>query len=162
MEMKNTTIESGIKLYQDILSITPKANQYILDTPLRKAVETALRFNQPLLLTGEPGTGKTQLAYKVARLLHEQTKGEYLEEPLRFNTKTTSQARDLFYLYDAISHFQQANLRNLSDNSSLCALSRILSNFKHWAGLSHWQIQNRIIQKSLSTKSRKRLTVLLF
>ncbi|MFN9112475.1 MAG: AAA family ATPase [Bacteroidota bacterium] len=116
--MKNTTIESGIKLYQEILSITPKADQYILDTPLRKAVETALRFNQPLLLTGEPGTGKTQLAYKVARLLHEQTKGEYLEEPLRFNTKTTSQARDLFYLYDAISHFQQANLRNLIDNSS--------------------------------------------
>ncbi|MFN0216477.1 MAG: AAA family ATPase [Saprospiraceae bacterium] len=99
----------------DILDIQPSPEQYILDDKLKLAVQTALRFNQPLLLTGEPGTGKTQLAYKVAHQLHEQTKGNaqmaFSPKPLRFNTKTTSQARDLFYLYDAIGHFQQANTR---------------------------------------------------
>jgi MoxR-like ATPase len=102
-------------LIHDVLEIQPAPDQYLLDLPLQKAVETALRFNQPLLLTGEPGTGKTQLAYKVAHQLHQQTLGNgravFAEKPLRFNTKTTSQARDLFYLYDAIGHFQQANTR---------------------------------------------------
>lgn len=106
--------ETEIKVHS-VLEIQPKPDQYLLDLPLQKAVETALRFNQPLLLTGEPGTGKTQLAYKVAHQLHEQgkKKGEknFAPKPLRFNTKTTSQARDLFYLYDAIGHFQQANTR---------------------------------------------------
>lgn len=121
-------------LVHDILDIKPKPEQYLLDLPLQKAVETALRFNQPLLLTGEPGTGKTQLAYKVAHQLHEQTKGQYAGEPLRFNTKTTSQARDLFYLYDAIGHFQQANvkdnetLRPTRDFIELQALGKAIAN----------------------------------
>lgn len=106
--------ETRINLH-GVLDIRPRPDQYLLDVPLRKAVETALRFNQPLLLTGEPGTGKTQLAYKVAHQLHEQTRGAgpavFADQPLRFNTKTTSQARDLFYLYDAIGHFQQANVQ---------------------------------------------------
>lgn len=121
-------------LVHDLLDIQPKPEQYLLDLPLQKAVETALRFNQPLLLTGEPGTGKTQLAYKVAHQLHEQTKGEYAKDPLRFNTKTTSQARDLFYLYDAIGHFQQANikgnenLRPACDFIELQALGKAIAN----------------------------------
>lgn len=115
-------IENQIQI-SEILDIQPDPEHYILDAPLQKAVETALRFNQPLLLTGEPGTGKTQLAYKVAHQLHEQTKGNpqmaFATKPLRFNTKTTSQARDLFYLYDAIGHFQQANLRNVEATTPL-------------------------------------------
>lgn len=105
--------ETDIKLH-DPLDIQARPEQYLLDLALKKAVETALRFNQPLLLTGEPGTGKTQLAYKVAYQLHQQTGGKFAEKPLRFNTKTTSQSRDLFYLYDAIGHFQQANARVLT------------------------------------------------
>lgn len=106
--------ENRIQLYE-VLETQPQPGQYLLDIPLQKAVETALQFNQPLLLTGEPGTGKTQLAYKVAQLLSEQTQNEeirFSSVPLRFNTKTTSQAKDLFYTYDAIGHFQQANIAN--------------------------------------------------
>lgn len=66
---------------------------------LQDAVNVAIWLGKPLLLTGEPGTGKTQLAYSVAHRLG-------LGDPLRFNVRTTSVANDLFYKYDAIRHFQ--------------------------------------------------------
>jgi MoxR-like ATPase len=70
---------------------------YLADSSLRDAVNVALALGQPLLVTGDPGTGKTLLAASIA---HE------LNAPLLvFHTKTTSQARDLFYRYDALSHF---------------------------------------------------------
>lgn len=75
---------------------------YIADKSLRDAVNVAIALGQPLLITGEAGTGKTQLAYSVA---HE------LELPLlRFNTKTTSVASDLFYQYDALARFYDAQM----------------------------------------------------
>ncbi|MFZ4426762.1 MAG: AAA family ATPase [Saprospiraceae bacterium] len=86
--------------------------KYILDVGLQQAVEVAIALDQPLLLTGEPGTGKTRLAYKVAYELHkDQSRYHFAANPLAFYTKTTSSAKDLFYLYDALAHFQSANLR---------------------------------------------------
>lgn len=86
--------------------------KYILDEGLQQAVEVAIALDQPLLLTGEPGTGKTRLAYKVAYELHkDQSRYHFQPIPLAFYTKTTSSAKDLFYLYDALAHFQSANLR---------------------------------------------------
>lgn len=85
--------------------------RYVLTDGLVKAIRVAMTLGQPLLLTGEPGTGKTQLAYKVAhhfRLAND--KGLY--EPFIFNTKTTSTASDLFYSYDALRHFHDANTRS--------------------------------------------------
>ena len=72
---------------------------YVADAALVDAVNIALLLQQPLLLTGEPGTGKTQLAYRVAWELS-------LEGPFKFETKSTSQSRDLFYTYDALGRFQ--------------------------------------------------------
>lgn len=89
-------------------TIHPK--DYIIHDGLRYAVEGALSLGQPLLLTGEPGTGKTLLAYWAAWHLSQQ-QPDFHPEPLKFNTKTNSSARDLFYSYDALSHFQAANLR---------------------------------------------------
>src|SRR3954467_1256046 len=74
---------------------------YVAEPGLRDAVNVALALGQPLLLTGEPGSGKTQLA---ASLAHELGQSE----PLVFNTKTTSTARDLFYRYDSLAHFHDA------------------------------------------------------
>lgn len=89
----------------------PSADQYIMSDALRNAVEVAIALEQPLLLTGEPGTGKTRLAYKVAAdLARQEGAFKFSEEPLLFNTKTTSTARDLFYTYDALAHFQAANI----------------------------------------------------
>ncbi len=74
---------------------------YIAEKGLRDAVNVALALGQPLLLTGDPGTGKTQLAASLAYELN-------LPSPLVFNVKTTSGARDLFYRYDALGHFHDA------------------------------------------------------
>jgi MoxR-like ATPase len=86
--------------------------KYIMDDGLRNAVEVAIALNQPLLLTGEPGTGKTRLADKVAHeLAKDKTMFDFAPKPLVFNTKSSSAARDLFYTYDAVGHFAAANLR---------------------------------------------------
>jgi len=52
----------------------------------------------PLLITGEPGTGKTELGRAVA---HELGAGQ----PYIFETKSTSQARDLFYNFDSLGRY---------------------------------------------------------
>ena len=87
---------------------------YVLsDSRLKKAIEMAILLGKPLLITGVPGTGKTQLAFKVAYELHKKDADRlngfapFVPKPFIFNTKTTSAASDLFYSYDAISHFQK-------------------------------------------------------
>ena len=85
---------------------------YVLDEELKNAVEVAIALNQPILLTGEPGTGKTRLADKVAHeLAKDPSQARFHNKPLAFFTKTTSAARDLFYTYDALGHFQAANIK---------------------------------------------------
>lgn len=94
------------------IELNNKAENYVADASLVKAVEIAIALGKPLLVSGEPGTGKTQLAHYVAWQLHQQTqKNEtpFLPEPLVFNTKSTSIANDLFYYYDAVSHFRNKN-----------------------------------------------------
>ncbi len=87
---------------------------YIVDEGLKNAAEVAFALRQPLLLMGEPGTGKTRFAHKLAyELARSTSEHPYRFSPdlLVFNTKTNSVARDLFYTYDALAHFQSANIR---------------------------------------------------
>jgi MoxR-like ATPase len=65
---------------------------YLPDPGLVDAINVALLLGQPLLVTGEPGVGKTQLAHSLAWELG-------FGPPLVFETKSTSAARDLFYGY---------------------------------------------------------------
>ena len=86
-------------------SLNPKLNDPALYHPskgLQDAVNVALALSQPLLVTGEPGTGKTQLAWHVAQRFR-------LGDPIVFNAQTTSGANDLFYKYDALGHFQYSH-----------------------------------------------------
>jgi len=80
-----------------------EAKDYVANDRLRDAVNVAISMGMPLLLTGEPGTGKTQLADSIAYEL-------CLPGPFIFHTKTTSNATDLFYRYDAMRHFQDIQL----------------------------------------------------
>ena len=74
---------------------------YHLAPELKDIVNAALTLGMPILLTGEPGTGKTELARHLAYRFE-------LGEPERLDIQTTSVAKDLFYRYDALSHFQYA------------------------------------------------------
>jgi MoxR-like ATPase len=73
---------------------------YRPDAGLVDAVNVALLLGQPLLLTGEPGTGKTHLAFNLA--------WEFNYGCEVFETKSTSTARDLFYYYDTVGRFYAA------------------------------------------------------
>jgi len=86
------------------------AANYLADEGLRQAVDVAVYLGMPLLLTGEPGTGKTQLASRVAAEFS-------LEEPLVFETKSSSVAQDLFYSFDAVSRFALSQVRPAGDDS---------------------------------------------
>ena len=97
-----TVSERGVRLplFEKLTELNDPAG-YLAGEGLRDAVNVALTLGQPLLVTGEPGTGKTQLAASLAYELG-------LPAPLVFQTKTTSTARDLFYRYDALGHFHDA------------------------------------------------------
>ncbi|MCY7349604.1 MAG: MoxR family ATPase [Cytophagaceae bacterium] len=102
---------------------------YLLDPRLQRAVELAYALDKPLLVSGEPGTGKTQLARKVADLLAGQTKDSpapFLGEPIEFHTKSSASATDLFYTYDAVSHFRSKpeDGKKTSDFIDFTALGR--------------------------------------
>ena len=88
---------------------------YEADEDLEAAVNVALILSRPLLVSGAPGCGKTQLGYAIARNLG-------IERVYFFSVKSTSEARDLFYGYDAIGRFQAAQIaaveRSLSDGGS--------------------------------------------
>ncbi|NRB62447.1 MAG: MoxR family ATPase [Saprospiraceae bacterium] len=75
------------------------AAKYLPSEGLIQAVNVALNLHQPLLLTGEPGTGKTQLAHHLAAYFN-------LGQAEVFDAQTTSTATDLLYRYDALAHFQ--------------------------------------------------------
>ncbi len=89
--------------------------EYILSPGQEHALNAAIKLNQPLLLTGEPGTGKTMMAKWALDYLNNKYNNTYYPKVLRFLTKTTSKATDLLYNYDALSHFQAANLEKKTD-----------------------------------------------
>ena len=82
---------------------------YVPDPGLVDAVNVALVLNRPLLLTGDPGTGKTQLAFSVAwQLASRKQLNVATAHVERFEAKSTSVARDLFYSFDTLGRFQAA------------------------------------------------------
>lgn len=78
------------------------ARYYSEDDGLMAAVNTALSLGMPLLLTGAPGVGKTQLAYRIAY--------ELGCEPIFFPVKSDSEAQDLFYQIDYLRRLHVAQL----------------------------------------------------
>lgn len=105
--MQNTPANRNIKI--ESFPLINEALKYVADEALIQAVEIALALNKPLIISGEPGTGKTQLAHWVSAQLHQQTVRDtipFSEKTLVFNTKSVSSASDLFYYYDAVSHFR--------------------------------------------------------
>ena len=77
-------------------------DSYVATDDLMLAVNAAVTLGRPLLVKGEPGTGKTQLAEEVARAL---------QRPLyRWHIKSTTKAQQGLYEYDAVSRLRDSQL----------------------------------------------------
>ena len=77
-------------------------DNYVATEELMMAVNAAVVLGRPLLVKGEPGTGKTQLAEEVARSL---------QRPLyRWHIKSTTKAQQGLYEYDAVSRLRDSQL----------------------------------------------------
>lgn len=75
---------------------------YVADKDLMIAVNAAIRLERPLLVKGEPGTGKTELARQVAAALG--------LDMLEWNVKSTTKAQQGLYEYDAVSRLRDSQL----------------------------------------------------
>ena len=76
--------------------------EYVATEDLMVAVNAAIRLERPLLVKGEPGTGKTELARQVASAL-----GLRLIE---WHIKSTTRAQQGLYEYDAVSRLRDSQL----------------------------------------------------
>ena len=77
-------------------------DRYVATEDLRMAVNAAVTLQRPLLIKGEPGTGKTMLAEEVARALDKQL--------INWHIKSTSKAQQGLYEYDAVSRLRDSQL----------------------------------------------------
>ena len=78
--------------------------QYISTNDLNLAVNAALSLEKPLLVKGEPGTGKTMLAEEVAKSLNMRI--------VEWHIKSTTKASQGLYEYDAVSRLRDSQLGN--------------------------------------------------
>jgi len=78
---------------------------YIADKDLMVAVNAAIRLERPLLVKGEPGTGKTELARQVATALG--------LDLIEWNVKSTTKAQQGLYEYDAVSRLRDSQLGDI-------------------------------------------------
>ena len=78
------------------------SQNYIATIDLMLAVNAAVTLQRPLLIKGEPGTGKTMLAEEVAKAL-----GKRL---LQWHIKSTTKAQQGLYEYDAVSRLRDSQL----------------------------------------------------
>ena len=77
---------------------------YISTNDLTLAVNASIALEKPLLVKGEPGTGKTELARQIAKNLNLKI--------FEWTIKSTSKAQQGLYEYDAISRLRDSQLGN--------------------------------------------------
>ncbi|KKE85433.1 hypothetical protein N481_11775 [Pseudoalteromonas luteoviolacea S4047-1] len=77
-------------------------NTYIATSALQQAVNAAIVLEKPLLIKGEPGTGKTLLAQELANSLD--------TELIQWHIKSTTKAQQGLYEYDAVSRLRDSQL----------------------------------------------------
>lgn len=77
-------------------------DNYIASSSLKQAVNAAIMLEKPLLIKGEPGTGKTMLAEELAKSLN--------TELIQWHIKSTTKAQQGLYEYDAVSRLRDSQL----------------------------------------------------
>jgi len=102
-------------------------DSYVASDDLRVAVNAAIALQRPLLIKGEPGTGKTVLAHEVARAI-----GAPLIE---WHIKSTTKAQQGLYEYDAVSRLRDSQL----GDGRVKDISNYIKRGKLWDAFTHEQ-----------------------
>lgn len=116
---------------------------YQADEALITAANAAIRLGQPLLLTGEPGSGKSTFADHVAWQLG-------LDEAERFQIRSDMTARELFYRYDDLARFRRAQERQGGESFAP-------EEFLHLSALGRAIVRASKPQRGVGGDLRKRL-----
>jgi len=102
------------------------ATQYVLDDELAKIVNISMALEMPLLLKGEPGTGKTMLAHAIVQSLNMPL--------IVLNVKSSMKLVEALYQYDTLTRLNDSRFgdsqRNVSDIEAYIKMGKIGQAFK--------------------------------
>jgi len=100
-------------------------SQYVLDEELAKIVNISMALEMPLLLKGEPGTGKTMLAHAISEALHLRL--------IVLNVKSSMKLIDALYQYDTLTRLNDSRFgdskRNVSNIEEYIKMGKIGQSF---------------------------------
>jgi MoxR-like ATPase len=100
---------------------------YVATDDLRIAVNAAITLERPLLIKGEPGTGKTVLAFEVAKAIGVPI--------IQWHIKSTTKAQQGLYEYDAVSRLRDSQL----GDERVKDIKNYISRGKLWDAFTHDQ-----------------------
>jgi len=80
------------------------SDDYIASKPLMEIVNVSVALGKPLVIKGEPGTGKTLLAHSISGALNKKL--------LIWNIKSTTKAKDGLYVYDTVQRLNDARFKD--------------------------------------------------
>ena len=92
---------------------------YVTSEPLRNAVNVSIALGRPVLIRGEPGTGKTLLAHSIAHALEKKL--------IVWNVKSTTKAQEGLYVYDTVQRLNDSRFgdRDVSDIKQYIKLGKL-------------------------------------
>jgi len=95
------------------------SQEYVTSEALRNAVNVSIALRRPLLVRGEPGTGKTLLAHSIARGLNKTL--------MIWNVKSTTKAQEGLYLYDTVQRLNDSRFggKDVSDIKQYIKLGKL-------------------------------------
>ena len=99
------------------------SHDYVTSEPLRNAVNVSIALARPLLVRGEPGTGKTLLAHSIAKDLDKQL--------IIWNIKSTTKAQEGLYVYDTVQRLNDSRFggKDVSDIKQYIKLGKLGQGF---------------------------------
>jgi MoxR-like ATPase len=95
------------------------SEDYVISLALKNAVNVAIALKRPLLVRGEPGTGKTLLAHSIARGLDKRI--------IIWNIKSSTKAQEGLYIYDTVQRLNDSRFgdRDVSDIKQYIKLGKL-------------------------------------
>jgi len=95
------------------------SHDYVTSEALRNAVNVAIALKRPLLVRGEPGTGKTLLAHSIAKGIDKKL--------IVWNVKSTTKAQEGLYVYDTVQRLNDSRFgdKDISDIRQYIKLGKL-------------------------------------